>query len=187
VLLLAAEVNLLSGFLVLLAAFLYVLVYTPMKRLTWFNTSVGAVPGAIPPMAGWAAATGRLDAGAWILFAILYLWQHAHFYAIAWIYRDDYRAGGFRMLPALDPTGRRTFRLISVHAMLLTAVSVLPAAMGLTGWVYAAGSVAIGAMLCGAGRALARSGSVEDARRLVRASVVYLPVWLILTVADRMF
>src|SRR6266404_6560672 len=99
VLFLACAVNLLTGFLVLLAAFLYVLVYTPLKRLTWLNTSFGAIPGALPPLCGWAAATGRLDAGAWVLFLILFAWQHPHFYAIAWMFKDDYRDAGFKMLP----------------------------------------------------------------------------------------
>jgi heme o synthase len=96
VLLLVWAVNLLTGFLVLLAAFLYVLVYTPMKKITWLNTTFGAIPGALPPMAGWAAATGRIDPGAWVLFAILFVWQHPHFFAIAWMYRDDYKAAGGR-------------------------------------------------------------------------------------------
>src|SRR5579863_7044958 len=111
VLLLAVAVNLLSGFLVLLAAFLYVLVYTPLKRITWWNTTFGAIPGAIPPMAGWAAATGHIGPGAWVLFAILFAWQHPHFFAIAWMFRDDYRAAGFKMLPAVEPDGQRTVRL----------------------------------------------------------------------------
>src|SRR5215470_2813459 len=111
VLLLTVTVNLLNGFLVLLAAFLYVLVYTPLKRVTWLSTTFGAIPGAIPPMAGWAAATGRLDPGAWALFAILFAWQHPHFFAIAWMFREDYRSAGFKILPAIEPTGLRTVRL----------------------------------------------------------------------------
>jgi protoheme IX farnesyltransferase len=96
VLLLAVTVNLMAGFLVLLAAFLYVMVYTPLKRITWWNTTFGAIPGTIPPMAGWAAATGRVGPGAWVLFAILFAWQHPHFFAMAWMFRDDYRAAGFK-------------------------------------------------------------------------------------------
>lgn len=187
VLLLATRVNLLTGFLVLLAAFLYVLVYTPLKRLTWFNTSVGAVPGAIPPMAGWAAATGSLDAGAWVLFAILFLWQHPHFYAIAWMYKEDYRRGGFKMLPYGDESGARTFRHVLVHCALLLVVSLLPVALHLTGIVYAAGVLLLGVGFWAAGWMLARSGSMGDARKLLRASIIYLPVWLLLTVADLTF
>jgi protoheme IX farnesyltransferase len=187
VMLLVSRVNLLTGFLVLLAAFLYVLVYTPLKRVTWFNTPVGAVPGAIPPMVGWAAAAGNLDAGAWVLFAILFLWQHPHFYAIAWMFKEDYRRGGFKMLPENDPTGARTFRHVMVHCALLIAVSVLPTVFGLTGVVYVGGVVAIGLAFAAAGLALARSGALPDARRLLRASVIYLPVWLLLTVVDLTF
>src|SRR5258708_12816837 len=104
VLLLAWKVNLLTGFLVLMAGFLYVLVYTPLKRITWLNTSFGAIPGAIPPMAGWVAATGRLDLGAGVLFAILFALQHPHFFAISLIFRSYSRAARFKMLLVVDPT-----------------------------------------------------------------------------------
>jgi protoheme IX farnesyltransferase len=121
--LLVWSVNLLAGFLVLLTAFLYVLVYTPLKRITWLNTPIGAIPGALPPMVGWAAATGELSAGAWILFGILYTWQHPHFYAIAWMFREDYRAAGFQMLSVVDPSGRRLFRQAIIFSVALLAVS----------------------------------------------------------------
>ena len=130
VFLLVLAANLLTAFLVLLAAFLYVLVYTPLKRVTWLSTTFGAIPGAIPPMAGWAAATGRLDAGAWALFAILFAWQHPHFFAIAWMFRDDYRAAGFKMLPVIEPTGFRTVRLTLGFSLLLLAVSLIPTLYG---------------------------------------------------------
>ena len=126
VFLLVLTANLLTAFLVLLAAFLYVLVYTPLKRVTWLSTTFGAIPGAIPPMAGWAAATGRLDAGAWALFAILFAWQHPHFFAIAWMFRDDYRTAGFKMLPVIEPTGVRTVRLAVGFSVVLLAVSLIP-------------------------------------------------------------
>src|SRR5580765_7635908 len=126
VLLLTVAVNLLAGFLVLLAAFLYVLVYTPLKRSSWWNTTFGAMPGAIPPMAGWAAATGHVGPGAWALFAILFAWQHPHFFAIAWMFRDDYREAGFKMLPVIDPSGQRTVRLSVGFSLVLIAVSVVP-------------------------------------------------------------
>ena len=184
VLLLALEINLLTAFLVLLAAFLYVLVYTPMKRLTWLNTSVGAIPGAIPPLAGWAAATGHLDPRAWILFAMLWVWQHPHFYAIAWMYREDYRKAGFKMLPPNDPKGARAFRHILVYCALLLIVSLQPTNLGLTGSVYVWGVGLLGFGFGLFGWNLALSGAVADARRLVRASVVYLPLWLVLTVVD---
>ncbi len=94
------------------------LLYTPLKRITWLNTMFGAIPGAIPPMAGWTAATGRVDPGAWALFAILFAWQHPHFFAIAWMFRDDYRAAGFKMLPVIEPSGRRTVRLTLAFSLI---------------------------------------------------------------------
>src|SRR3984957_12420884 len=147
VLLLAWKINLPTGFVVLLAGFLYVLVYTPLKRITWLNTSLGAIPGAIPPMAGWLAATGRLDAGAWVLFAILFAWQHPHFYAIAWMFRDDYRAAGFKMLPVIEPSGKRMFRQAIVFSILLLLVSLLPTAIGLTGKPYFCGALLSGVLM----------------------------------------
>src|SRR5215471_12890514 len=136
VLLLAITVNLLAAFLVLLAAFLYVLVYTPLKRITWLNTMFGAIPGAIPPMAGWAGANGHIGPGAWALFAILFAWQQPHFFAIAWMFRDDYRVAGFKMLPVVEPSGRRTVRLTIGFALLLLGVSLIPALIGMAGWLY---------------------------------------------------
>jgi len=184
VLLLAMAVNLLTGFLVLLAAFLYVLVYTPLKKITWLNTTLGAVPGAIPPMAGWAAATGRMDAGAWVLFAILFAWQHPHFFAIAWMFRDDYRAAGFKMLPVVDPSGRRTFRQTLSFSVLLIGVSLLPNVIGMAGRFYFYGALLIGlGMLAAAARFAFRHGA-GDARRLLKASVLYLPLLLLFIVLD---
>ena len=177
-------VNLLTGFLVLLAAFLYVLVYTPMKRLTWLNTTFGSIPGAIPPMCGWAAATGRLDLGAWVLFLILFTWQHPHFYAIAWMFKDDYRSAGFKMLPVVDPSGTSTFRQTILFAALLLWTSILPTAIGMTGRIYCAGALVMGSALLTVGAVLARRKSFLDARRLLKASVVYLPLLLILIIVD---
>src|SRR5215510_10336440 len=141
VLLLAIEVNLLAGFLVLLAAFLYVLVYTPLKRITWWNTTFGAIPGAIPPLAGWAAATGHVGPGAWVLFAILFAWQHPHFFAIAWIFRDDYRTAGFKMLPAIEASGVRTVQFTLGFALILLGVSIVPTLIGMAGWLYFSGTL----------------------------------------------
>lgn len=182
--LLVAMVNLLTAFLGLLTAFLYVLVYTPMKRLSWLNTIVGAIPGAIPPMGGWAAATGRLDAGAWVLFAILFIWQHPHFYAIAWMFKEDYGKGGFKMLPVVEPDGKSTFRQIVLFSILLIPVSLLPTVIGLSGHVYFLGALVLGGWMLFRGMVLAWSGSVADARRVLTASVVYLPVLLGLILAD---
>ena len=178
-------VNLLTAWLGLLTAFLYVVIYTPLKRLTWLNTSLGSIPGALPPVGGWAAATGGLDTGAWALFAILFAWQHPHFYAIAWIFRDDYRRGGFRMLPVLEEHGQRTCRHILAFSLLLLACSVLPAALGMSGMLYGAGALVLGLLLLAPGVALARSRSTGDARRLLRASVLYLPLLFLLSLVDQ--
>jgi protoheme IX farnesyltransferase len=184
VLLLLWVVNLLTAFLVLLAAFLYVLVYTPMKKISWLNTTIGAFPGAIPPLAGWAAATGRVDPGAWVLFAILFAWQHPHFFAIAWMYREDYRAGGFKMLPVVEPSGERTFHQTIVFSVLLIGVSVLPTLLGMTGRIYLWGALLIGLGVLSVALDFARSQRTADARRLLRASILYLPVLLLLIVMD---
>ncbi|HUJ10410.1 MAG TPA: heme o synthase [Verrucomicrobiae bacterium] len=184
---LARGVNLLTAFLVLLAAFLYVIVYTPLKRLTWLNTSFGAIPGAIPPLCGWAAATGHLDVGAWVLFMILFAWQHPHFYSIAWMFKDDYRNAGFKMLPVVDPSGVSTFRQTILFALLLIFVSLLPTFIGMTGQIYCAGALVIGLALLAVGVVLACTKTALDARRLLRASIVYLPLLLILIIVDARF
>src|ERR1041385_611886 len=147
VLFLATAINLLAAFLVLLAAFLYVLVYTPLKRITWWNTTFGAIPGAIPPLAGWAAATGHVGPGAWTLFAILFAWQHPHFFAIAWMFRDDYRAAGFKMLPVVEPTGRRTVRLAVGFSLVLIGLSLIPTLIAMAGWLYFCGTLFIGLLM----------------------------------------
>ena len=187
VLILLSSAGLLTAFLALLSSFLYVVIYTPIKRLTWLNTSLGAIPGALPPVGGWAAATGELDWGAWALFLILFTWQHPHFYSIAWIFREDYTRGGFRMLPVVEPDGRSTCRQIIGFSILLILASSLPTFLGLTGWVYLAGAVLLGSGLLAVGVLLARSRSNLDARRLLRASVVYLPLLLLLSVVDVTF
>src|SRR5882672_9177416 len=184
VLLLAWKVNLLTGFLVLLAGFLYVLVYTPLKRITWLNTSFGAIPGAIPPMAGWAAATGRLDPGAWALFAILFAWQHPHFYAIAWLFREDYRKAGFKMLPVVEPSGKRMFRQTIVFSILLLAVSLLPTVVGVTGKPYFCGALLGGVLMILIAIQFARERELADARRLLKATILYLPALLLLITLD---
>src|SRR6266496_519368 len=184
VLLLAWKVNLLTGFLVLMAGFLYVLVYTPLKRITWLNTSFGAIPGAIPPMAGWVAATDRLDPGAWVLFAILFAWQHPHFYAIAWIFREDYRAAGFKMLPVVEPSGKRMFRQTIVFSILLLAVSLLPTVVGVTGKSYFCGALLGGVFILLVAIRFAREREMVDARRLLKATILYLPALLLLITLD---
>jgi protoheme IX farnesyltransferase len=187
VLLLTWAANLLAGFLVLLAAFLYVLVYTPLKRITWLNTTFGAIPGAIPPMAGWAAATGSVGAGAWALFAILFAWQHPHFFAIAWIFRDDYRAAGFKMLPAIEQSGVRTVRLTILSSLILLAVSLAPTLIGMAGWVYFFGTLLLGLLMLVAALSFARNRNIGAARGLLKASIVYLPLLLVAIILDAGF
>ena len=183
--LLVWQVNVLTGFLALSTTFLYVLVYTPLKRVSWLNTIVGAIPGAIPPLGGWAAATGTLSYEAWILFLILFAWQHPHFYAIAWMYKEDYERGGFRMLPFYDPSGERTFRQIIWFSLLLLFVSLMPSFVGMSGTLYLITSFLSGVALLGVGIMLAESGSVADARRLLKASILYLPGLLAFIVLDK--
>ena len=181
---LAVKVNLLTGFLALLTAFLYVLVYTPLKRVTWLNTFIGAIPGALPPMGGWSAATGELGAGAWVLFLILFFWQHPHFYAIAWMYKEDYMRGGFKMLPVIEPDGKSTFRQVVIYSVLLLAVSVFPTIIGMAGFVYFTGAILLGIGMLAIGLMLYQTRSVQDARKLLRASVIYLPLLIALIIGD---
>jgi protoheme IX farnesyltransferase len=182
--LLVCTVNLLSGFLVLLTAFLYVLVYTPLKKLTWLNTPIGAIPGALPPMIGWAAARGTIDPGAWVLFGILFAWQHPHFYSIAWIFRDDYARAGFKMLSVVDPSGRRLFRQAILFSAALIVVSISLVALGLAGQFYLFGAALLGAGLLAASLTMAQHQTLKDARRVLLASVIYLPLLLVLLVMD---
>jgi len=171
----------------LLAAFLYVLVYTPLKRITWWNTTFGAIPGAIPPMAGWAAATGHVGPGAWALFAILFAWQHPHFFAIAWMFRDDYRAAGFKMLPVIEPTGLRTVRLAVGFSLVLLGVSVIPTLIGMAGWLYFSGTFSIGLLMLIGALGFARERTIGNARRLLKSSILYLPLLLLFIIVDAGF
>ncbi len=184
---LLSSAGLLTAFLALLSAFLYVVIYTPMKRLSWLNTSLGAIPGALPPVGGWTAATGELETGAWIFFLILFAWQHPHFYAIAWMFREDYARGGFKMLPVVESDGSRTCRQVIFFSLLLLVVSVWPTVLGLAGPVYMVGAIVLGVGFLGAGIALARSRSIVSARRLLKASIIYLPLLLVLSVFDAGF
>lgn len=181
------KTNQLTAFLSLLTTFLYVLVYTPLKRVSWINTTIGAIPGAIPPLGGWAAATGTLNFDAGILFLILFIWQHPHFYAIAWMYREDYARGGFKMLPCVEPDGKSTFRQILLFSVLLIPVSAVPFLTGLSGKIYLTGALVTGLCLLFIGQKLAASHTLQDARALLRATVVYLPVILVLFIIDTQF
>jgi protoheme IX farnesyltransferase len=181
---LASGTNLLTAGLSLFVIVLYVLVYTPLKVRTPFATLVGAVCGAIPPMMGWTAATGRLDIGSWILFGILFCWQVPHFLALAWLYRDDYERGGFRMLPAVDASGRATGSVAFAYAMALVPLGVFVFLEGLAGWAFLAGSLGLGFMFSHAAWRMAAQRSHLIARRLFLASLVYLPLLLGMMVLD---
>jgi len=182
---LAVTVNLLTSLLALATVLLYVGVYTPLKRMTPLNTMVGAIPGAIPPMMGWTAVTGEAGLPAWVLFAILFLWQLPHFLAIAWIFRDDYRLGGFPMLPVLDPDGLATGRQAALYCAALVPVSLIPTFLGLAGPVYFFGALVLGLAFLAAALAMAVRRRGKEARRVLLASVTYLPLLLTLLVADR--
>lgn len=179
--------NILTSFLSLLTAFLYVLVYTPMKRVSWLNTTVGAIPGAIPPLGGWAAATGTLNFDAGILFLILFLWQHPHFYAIAWMSKEDYNRCGFKMLPCLEAEGSRTKQQIYWYSLLLIPVSLIPTLTGLSGWVYFIGALIMGLMLFYIANIFNKSMNHLNAVKLLKATVYYLPALLMLIVFDTTF
>jgi protoheme IX farnesyltransferase len=181
---LAVATHPLPTVLALAVILLYVLVYTPAKVHTPFNTAIGAVCGAIPPMIGWSAATGDLAAGAWILFAILFLWQIPHFLALAWLYREDYARGGFRMLPVVDPSGRLTGWLALLVALTLLPVSGAAYLEGMSGAAFLVGSLALGLGFAALAARLARRRSTAAARQLFLASLVYLPLVLGLMVVN---
>lgn len=163
----------------------YLFIYTPLKRLTWLNTAVGAIPGALPPLMGWAAARGELGGGGWALFAILAFWQLPHFFAIAWIYRDEYAKAGFQMLPAVDPDGRRTAQQSVSHTLGLLPVSLLPFVYHLAGPVYLVAALVLGAGYLACAISFARRLDLPSARRLFFASIIYLPLQLTALVLDK--
>ena len=163
----------------------YLLAYTPLKKRTVWATFVGAFPGAIPPMIGWVAATGRLDLGAWLLFAILFFWQFPHFHAIAWMYREDYARAGILMLPVVDPEGSRTFRQILVTAAALVGVSLLPAIAGLTGVFYFFGALGLSVALLQVCVWAASAKTNTRAKWLMHATVAYIPLLLAFMVYDK--
>jgi protoheme IX farnesyltransferase len=164
---------------------LYVCVYTPLKPVTALNTLVGAVPGALPPVIGWVAVSGEVTAETLNLFLILFLWQVPHFLAIAWIYRDQYARAGLCMLPVLDPAGRLTGLRMTTYCLALIPVSLGPALLGHAGFFYLTGAVLLGlGFLAGCVR-FARAHSTHQARRVLRASLLYLPLLLLLLLLDR--
>lgn len=177
-------VNMITGFLSLITVFLYVAIYTPLKRITWLNTSIGSIPGAMPIIGGWTAATGEIGTMAWILFGIMYFWQHPHFYAIAWICKDDYAAAKFKMLPVIEPDGTRTIRQIFWHLLLMIPISLLPVIEGSLGTIYLIGVIIISCGFFLTAIPLAKDRSHKSALLLLKASVIYLPALLIIIILD---
>ena len=163
----------------------YLLAYTPLKKRTVWATTVGAFPGAIPPMIGWVAATGTLDRGAWLLFVILFLWQFPHFYAIAWMYREDYARAGIMMLPVVDREGTRTFRQIILTSIALVGASLLPAIIGLTGVRYFFGALVVSTALVQVCLWASSSRTNVRAKWLMHATVLHIPLLLGLMIYDK--
>jgi heme o synthase len=186
ILYLFAFVNPLSSVLSMTGLASYLFLYTPLKTRTWLCTAVGAAPGALPALVGWSAANGNLSPGAWVLFAIVFFWQLPHFYAIGWIYRDDYERAGFPMLSVIDASGRRSSRQASLYIVALIAVTLLPAFMGMAGTAYLVGALILGFTFLAYGILFSRFRNRVAARKLFVASVCYLPVLLALMVVDKL-
>lgn len=182
---LALAVNLLSSLVALATLISYAAVYTPLKLRTSFATVIGAIPGALPPVIGWAAATNGLSLGAWILFGILFLWQLPHFLAIAWIYREDYARAGFPMLPVIEPDGRSTARQSVLYAAALLPLSLAPTLVGITTTTYFIAALTLTLGFLALTLQFAKTRSKADARRVFFGSIVYLPILWVLMIAGR--
>ena len=178
-------VNPLSALLGLTVIAGYLFAYTPLKTRSSLSTVVGAFPGAVPPLIGWSAATGTLTIEAWVLFAILFLWQFPHFLAIAWMYKEDYSRAGILMLPVVEPDGRVTAQQIVVYTLMLIPVSLLPTVLGMSGRIYFFGALALGLLFLYSSIRAAISMSRQQARQLLLASVLYLPLLFILMVVNK--
>jgi heme o synthase len=182
---LALAVNLLTSVLGAVTLVSYLFIYTPLKRVTWLNTAIGAIPGALPPLMGWTAARNELSGEGWALFAILAFWQLPHFFAIAWIYRDEYAKAGFVMLPNVDSSGKHTGQQTVSNALALFIVSLCPFLFKMSGTVYLAGAVALGAGFLFCAIQFSRQLTLSRARQLFLASILYLPLLLGLMVFDK--
>lgn len=178
-------VNALTAILGLVVIVGYVLVYTPLKTRTSASTAIGALPGALPPLMGWTAAANEITLGAWALFATQFLWQFPHFFAIAWMYREEYAKAGILMLPVVEPEGRLTARQIVLFALMLFPVSLAPFFLGFAGFVFLTGAVLLGFWYIWASIEAARAKTKEKARKLLMVTVVYLPLLFILMVANK--
>jgi heme o synthase len=183
---LALAINALAALLALATSVSYLAAYTPLKTRTTLATAVGAIPGALPPLIGWAAARGSLSGGAWVLFAILFVWQFPHFMAIAWMYREDYGRAGILMLPVVDPSGDRTYRLILITSALLIPVSLLPAVVGINGIPYFFGAFVLGMLLLQVSCWANRARTNLRAKWLMHATVAHIPLLLIWMILDKL-
>lgn len=179
--------NPLTATLAILTVVLYLYVYTPLKRVTTYNTLVGTIPGALPALGGWTAATGTLGAGGWALFAVLVCWQMPHFLSLAWMYRKDYDRGGYQMLTVTDPEGTNTVRQTLGFTILLLGASLLPTWLGLSSLGYAVVAGILGLWFLRSVVTFYQSRSVQDARRVLKASVLYIPALVIAITLDRLF
>jgi len=179
-------VNWLSALVAVLTSILYLGLYTPLKTRTTLSTAVGAIPGALPPLIGWAASHGSLSLGGWVLFAILFFWQFPHFMAIAWMYREDYKRAGIQMLPVVDAKGDATFRQIITTSAVLVWVSALPSVLGMAGIYYFFGALALGMILLQVGLWANRSRTNTRAKWLMHATVAHIPILLAWLVLDRL-
>ena len=182
---LALAVNLLTSVIGAVTFVSYLFIYTPLKRVTWLNTAIGAVPGALPPMMGWTAARGELSGEGWALFAIMAFWQIPHFMAIAWIYRDEYAKAGFKMLSVVDPDGLRTGQQAVSHTLALLIVSLCPVLFKMAGNFYLAGALILGAGYLWCAIQFSRQLTLARARQLFLASIIYLPLLLAVMVWDK--
>ena len=182
---LAFVCNALSAVLAAITIIIYIFAYTPLKLVSTFNTALGAVPGAIPPMIGWAAARGTVNAGAWMLFAILFFWQLPHFFAIAWMHRDDYARAGFQMISSDDHTGERSASQSVFFCMLLFVVAGLPAFLGIATIFYLLAELILGGVFIAAAMRFLKTRTPLDARRLFITSIIYLPLLLIALVLSK--
>lgn len=178
-------VNTITTVLAVVSWISYVLIYTPLKKVSPMATIIGAVPGALPPMGGWTAAHGHITFEAWVLFLMLFMWQLPHFLAIAWICRKDYARGGFPMLTVLKNSRNLTGRQMMIYSAALLVISLIPSAIGLAGSVYFIGAFVAGLMFLGINILMANTTTNVNARRALWASIVYLPVVLILMMADK--
>jgi len=184
--LLALKVNLLTSLLGAATLVSYLFIYTPLKTRTTLNTVVGAIPGALPPLMGWTAATNQVTPAGWSLFAILFFWQLPHFWAIAWMHREDYRKAGYAMLPVVDPEGVRTGRQAVSHTLGLLPVSLTPVAFGMAGPIYFTGALVLGLLFLAAAIQFSRRLTESSARVLFFSSIIYLPLTLGLLVFDKL-